>query len=46
MTDAQVAEQLFLTPRTVGQHLRNIYNKLGVSTRNAAARLAIEHELT
>jgi DNA-binding CsgD family transcriptional regulator len=46
MTDAQVAEHLFLSPRTVGQHLRNIYNKLGVSTRNAAARFAIEHHLT
>jgi DNA-binding CsgD family transcriptional regulator len=46
MTDAQVADQLYLSPRTVGQHLRNIYNKLGVSTRNAASRFAIEHHLT
>jgi DNA-binding CsgD family transcriptional regulator len=46
MTDTQVAARLYLSPRTVGQHLRNIYNKLGVSTRNAAARFAIEHHLT
>jgi DNA-binding CsgD family transcriptional regulator len=46
MTDAQVADQLFLSPRTINQHLRNIYNKLGVSTRNAASRFAIEHHLT
>jgi DNA-binding CsgD family transcriptional regulator len=45
MTDGQVAERLFLSPRTVGQHLRNIYNKLGVSTRNAAATFAYEHGL-
>ena len=45
LTDAQVAERLFLSPRTVGQHLRSIYNKLGVSTRLAATRFAIEHHL-
>jgi DNA-binding NarL/FixJ family response regulator len=45
LTDAQVAERLFVSPRTVGQHLRSIYNKLGVSTRLAAARFAIEHQL-
>ena len=45
LTDAQVAERLYLSPRTVGQHLRSIYNKLGVSTRPAATRFAIEHRL-
>jgi DNA-binding NarL/FixJ family response regulator len=45
MTDGQVADQLFLSTRTVNQHLRNIYNKLGVSTRNAATRFAIDHGL-
>ena len=41
----QVAERLFLSPRTVSQHLRSIYNKLGVSSRAAATRFAIEHGL-
>ena len=45
LPDAQVAERLFLSPRTVGQHLRSIYNKLGVATRLAAARFALEHHL-
>jgi DNA-binding CsgD family transcriptional regulator len=45
MTDRQVAEQLFLSPRTVNQHLRSIYNKLGVSTRAAATAFAYDHRL-
>ena len=46
LTNAQAAEQLFLSPRTVEQHVRSIYNKLGVSSRAAATRFAIEHHLT
>jgi DNA-binding CsgD family transcriptional regulator len=46
LTDAEVAERLFLSPRTVGQHLRNVYNKLGVNSRAAATRFAVEHELS
>jgi DNA-binding CsgD family transcriptional regulator len=45
LTDAEVAEQLFLSPRTVGTHLTSIYGKLGVSSRTAAARIAIERGL-
>ncbi len=45
LTNPAVAEQLFLSPRTVGQHLRSIYNKLDVSSRTAAARVAIERGL-
>jgi len=45
LTDAQIAERLFLSPRTVSQHLRSIYNKLGVASRVAAARYASEHGL-
>jgi DNA-binding NarL/FixJ family response regulator len=45
LTDAQVAERLVLSPRTVSQHLRSVYNKLGVSSRAAATRFAIEHHL-
>jgi DNA-binding NarL/FixJ family response regulator len=45
LTDAQVAERLYLSTRTVNQHLRSIYNKLGVSTRAAATRFAVEHGL-
>ena len=45
MTNAQVAERLFLSPRTVNAHLGSIYHKLGVSSRSAATRFAIERGL-
>jgi DNA-binding NarL/FixJ family response regulator len=45
MTDGEVAERLVLSPRTVHAHLTSIYNKLGVSSRVAATRFAIEHKL-
>ena len=46
LTEAQVAERLYLSPRTVDQHLRSIYGKLGVDNRAAASRWAAEHALT
>lgn len=45
LSDAQVAEQLVLSPRTVNAHLTSIYNKLGVNSRVAATRFAIEKGL-
>jgi DNA-binding NarL/FixJ family response regulator len=45
MTDAQVAEHLVLSVRTINSHLRSIYSKLGVNTRTAASRYAVEHGL-
>lgn len=45
LTDAQVAAQLVLSPRTVTSHLSAIYTKLGVSSRAAATRFAVEHQL-
>ena len=45
LTNAQVAQRLFLSPRTVQRHLNSIYHKLGVSSRTAATRFAIEHSL-
>ena len=45
LTNAQVAQRLFLSPRTVQRHLNSIYHKLGVSSRTAATRFAIEHRL-
>jgi DNA-binding NarL/FixJ family response regulator len=45
LTDGAVAERLFISRRTVSQHLRSIYGKLDVSSRAAATRFAVEHSL-
>ena len=45
LTDAQIAETLVISPRTVNAHLRSIYNKLGITSRNAATYFALEHQL-
>ncbi len=45
MTDAQVAERLFLSPRTVSKHLESIYSKLHVNSRTAATHFAINHKM-
>jgi DNA-binding NarL/FixJ family response regulator len=45
LTDAQVAEQLVISPRTVNWHLTIIYSKIQVSSRCAATRYALEHHL-
>ena len=45
LSDAEVAEQLIVSPRTVTTHLTSIYNKLGVNSRAAATRFAVEHHL-
>jgi DNA-binding CsgD family transcriptional regulator len=45
LTSARVAERLFLSPRTVNTHLTSIYRKLGVGSRSAAVRIAVERNL-
>ncbi len=45
LTDAQIAEALVISPRTVNAHLRSIYRKLGIPSRTAATRYALEHHL-
>jgi predicted ATPase/DNA-binding CsgD family transcriptional regulator len=45
LTDAQIAEQLVISPRTVNNHLTSVYSKIQVSSRSAATRYAMEHQL-
>ena len=45
MTNARVAEKLFVSRRTVDAHLRSIYRKLGVASRTEATRYAIDRGL-
>ncbi len=41
-TDAQIAEALVISPRTVNAHVASIYQKIQVSSRAAATRYALE----
>jgi DNA-binding NarL/FixJ family response regulator len=45
-TDAQVADYLHLSTRTVSKHLQSIYTKLNINSRSAATRFALENGLT
>ncbi len=45
MTNAEVAKELFISPRTVNAHMGSVYHKIGSSTRAEAARFATEHDL-
>jgi DNA-binding CsgD family transcriptional regulator len=45
LSDAQVAEQLVISPLAVNSHLTAIYGKIQVTSRSAATRYAIEQHL-
>ncbi len=43
---AQIADELFISPRTVETHIAHIFGKLGVSSRTEAAIYALRANLT
>jgi len=45
LSNPQIAERLVVSRRTVDAHLRSIYDKLGVKSRDAAIRVAREQRL-
>ena len=45
LTNKAIAARLVISPRTVYTHLTSIYGKLGVASRSAATRFAVEHHL-
>jgi predicted ATPase/class 3 adenylate cyclase/DNA-binding CsgD family transcriptional regulator len=45
MSNAEIAEQLIISITTVKSHMRSLYSKLGISSRSAATRYALEHQL-
>jgi DNA-binding CsgD family transcriptional regulator/tetratricopeptide (TPR) repeat protein len=44
LTNRDVAERLFVSPHTVNSHLRHVFAKLGINSRDELARLARDHE--
>ncbi len=44
-TSGEIATHLFISPRTAEHHVQNIYTKIGVSSRAAATRWAIQHKV-
>jgi DNA-binding CsgD family transcriptional regulator len=44
-TSGEIATQLFISSRTAEHHIQNIYTKIGVSSRAAATRWAVKHQV-
>ena len=45
LTNKAIAEKLFISEKTVARHVANIFMKLGISSRAAAAAYAFQHSL-
>ena len=45
-TDREIGARLYISHRTVHNHLQNIFEKLGVRTRTQVAVLYLAHELS
>jgi DNA-binding NarL/FixJ family response regulator len=44
-SNSQIAAELVLSEKTIARHLSNIFGKLDVASRTAAAAYAFEHQL-
>ena len=45
MTNQEIAERLFISPRTVHSHRRNLMQKIGVKNTAGLVRYAMEHKI-
>lgn len=45
LSNPQIADRLVITRRTAEHHVQDIYARIGVSSRAAAALFAMEHDL-
>jgi DNA-binding NarL/FixJ family response regulator len=45
LSNKQIARQLVISPKTVGNHVEHIYSKIGASTRAQASLFAMQHGL-
>ena len=45
LSNREIAQRLYISPRTAEHHVQHIYAKIGVSSRAAAALFAMEHGL-
>lgn len=44
-TNRQIADELGISPRTVGTHVEHVYDKAGVRSRAAATLFAMQHDI-
>ena len=45
LTTRQIADRLYISPKTADHHIQHVYTKIGVSTRAAAALWAMRYEV-
>ena len=45
LSNPQIAQRLVISRRTAERHVQDVYARIGVSSRAAAALFAMEHDL-
>jgi DNA-binding CsgD family transcriptional regulator len=45
LSTKQIAERLFVSPKTAGNHIEHIYSKIGATNRVGASLFAVQHGL-